>query len=123
MIMEPPSEENSTPEMSGGLKASNAMGTPVFKSQSRKVSSSDPETRYFLSGENTTIVVRYEWPWSVMIVVPVVVSQIRTVVSSDAEATRSLSGEKVAVVITLEWPWKETIKVPVKASQSRKVQS
>lgn len=80
--------------------------TPVVKSQSLSVISSDADARVLPSGENATAQTGFEWPMSVQRVTPVVESQslIILFLSSDPDARVSPSGENATALTSSEWP-------------------
>jgi hypothetical protein len=78
--------------------ASNAcFQAPSVASQSRTVSSSEPEASTLPSDEKPTAVTLLLWPLSVCLQAPVVVPQSRTVLSHEPEAGTLPSGEKAIV--------------------------
>jgi hypothetical protein len=79
------------------MPISGAFKTPVVASQSRTVSSSEPEASTLPSDEKPTAVTLLLWPLSVCLQAPVVVPQSRTVLSHEPEAGTLPSGEKAIV--------------------------
>jgi hypothetical protein len=87
--------------------------TPVVKSQSLTVISSDPDARVWPSGENATAQTIFEWPMSVQRVTPVVESQSLIILSSDPDARVSPSGENATALTSSEWPSSVLLVTPV----------